>query len=306
MSLLTLYGTAQSISRNDVGGVVIADSGPSGANVFRRGPITNEALELNEDWVDVELSPSGARLMINGYADVAAIDSGASTFRFERSPASSPDFVGVIAGQSYALMFGGGGKLYRWSPSGGFTTVAGSGSSDWHAGCRNSDAEVFVVGAGGKLAKYNGSALTVMTSPTRADLNAVNCAGAGKAFAVGANGTVLKLSGSTWSTVSGAPSSATLTGAYAAASGEVFVVGDNVLLRYANGAWSTLPGKSGMSQLYGFSASELYGVAGGTVYRFDGGAWKSAFNAPGAISGGGATSNELVLAGAGGLVLDAK
>lgn len=303
--LLTLYGSSQAVSRNDAGGVVVADSGAQGANVFRRGPVTDEALELNEDWADADLAPDGARVLINGYGDLAVLPAAGGAYRFDRSPATSPDYVGVVAGQGYALEYGKSGKLYRWTPAGGHLAVLGAGSTDWKAGCRNSDSEMFLVGAGGKIARYDGSALTLMSTATSAALNAVTCAGAGKAFAVGANGTVLRLSNGSWTGIGGVPSGAELRGAYATSQGELFVAGD-VLWKYAGGAWSALNGKAGVSQLYGFGSAELYGVAGSGVFRFNGSAWTNAFGAPGTVAGGGASATALVLAGPGGLVVEAR
>lgn len=307
--LLRFYFAHQALSRNASGGAIAVDSRTTAANIYRRGAVTDEALDLAEDWVDVAVAPTtGRRVLVNAYGDVAlsAVGNG-GVWTFDRSPATQPDFVGVVAAAGYALLFGDGGEVFRWTPANGHAAVIGAGTTNLNDGCSNSDTEVYLVGDGGKIFHYNGTSLQSMSSGTTQALQAVVCTGGGEAFAVGAGGAVLKLSAGTWSAYgNAAPTQAALTAVWASAGGELFVAGDNVLLRYANGTWTTLAGRSGLTQLHGISGTELYGVGGDTVYRFDGASWQSVFKAPSALTGGVQSSSVIVLAGSSGLVVEAK
>ncbi|MBX5481276.1 MAG: hypothetical protein IRZ16_05420 [Myxococcaceae bacterium] len=304
--LLTLYLDHQAMSRNDSGGVLVADSGPTAANIFRRGAITYEALDLAEDWVDVDVNPAGRRVFVNAFGDLAVHDPGKDTFDFARSPFTSPDYEGVVGANAWVLLFGANGKVVKFTPSAGYVSQSGGGTQDLHAGCRNTDSEVFLVGEAGKILKYDGTTLTAMNSGTAADLFAVACAGAGEAFAAGADGVVLKLNAGVWSKAGPPlPTSGDLRAVYASPT-DLFVAGDNLFYAFHQSAWKALPGKSSLTELVGISETEFYAAAGGTVARFDGNAWTTAYIGSRALVGSAVGGGQITFVGAGGLIVESQ
>lgn len=304
--LLRMYFGAYAMSRNDSGGVLVADSGAALANIHRRGAVTNESLDLAESWVDVDVSASGRRVFINAYGDLASQDANSALFRFALSPYATMDHTGVVAADTYALVFGKGGKVSKFTPSGGYVVQSGSGSADLNAGCRSSDAEVYLVGASGKILSYNGATLTSMASPTTEALLAITCTGPGGAFAVGANGTVLKLSGGAWSKVSPLVGSSVTLSSVVATPNELYVAGNNALSVFSQGSWKTLPGKPALVHLLGANGNDLYGVVADEVFRFDGSSWTSVYTAPSDLIGAAMSGGKLLFVGQGGLVVEGK
>ncbi len=92
-----------------------------------------------------------------------------------------------------------GNAVYRRATAGGsFSAVpmasGGSGLAMW--GTSASDA--WLVGAGGSIQHWNGTAFSAVTSPTTHDLTAIAGAAAGDVYATGVNGAILHWGGSAW------------------------------------------------------------------------------------------------------------
>jgi hypothetical protein len=65
----------------------------------------------------------------------------------------------------------------------------------------SSGSDVFAVGFGGTIVRYNGSAWATMTSGTTEKLTGVWGSSGSNVFAVGAGGTILRYDGSAWATM---------------------------------------------------------------------------------------------------------
>lgn len=305
--LMRTYLGQPVMSRNDSGGVMVADSGPTGANIHRRGALTDELLDLGEDLVAVAATSNGGKVLMNAYGDLAVLDASKPAYDLRRSPVVSPDFRGLVARTGYLLLHGRNGQVLRWTPPNTYASVSGGASTDFLAACANLDTEVFLVGTGGKVYLFDGASLVAKASGTSHALTDVLCTGAGEAFAVGEAGTVLRYSNGVWTPMGPAvPGAPVLTAVWASPQGELFVAGDGVLFRYEGGAWKSLSGKSGVTQLFGSAATELYAVSGTDVARFDGSGWSTVFTAPGVLVGGVSAQGKLTLVGSGGLIVESN
>lgn len=307
VKLLPLYGTHQALSRNFSGGVVVVDGISTASNIFRRGAVTDEALELGGVSFVAADQVLTRRVFINAFADIAVHEPTRNTFRFDRSPSVNADFQDVVAASTYALVVGKGGSYFKWSPTTWFVGGTVSGAGDLNAGCRNSDTEVYVVGSAGKIYRYDGATFTPMNSGTTQALNDVVCTGSGEAFAVGTGGTVLSLSGGTWSPVAPAlGGSADLRSVWASADGALFVAGPNTFARHANNAWASLSAKSALDDLLGVSTTEIYATNGKDVVRFDGSNWTTVFSAQQNLVAGTTVGQTLTYVGPAGTIVEGR
>ena len=112
----------------------------------------------------------------------------------------------VAAGDGYNAVWGSGSTVWvvgdntilRCSPSCANETAPGSGAllSVWGSSASN----IFAVGDGGRIVRYNGSAWSAMSSPTSRTLARVSGSGANDVWAVG-DSVVLHFDGSQWSSV---------------------------------------------------------------------------------------------------------
>ncbi len=304
--LMRVHGAKQALSRSHSGGVIVSDSGTVGANVFRRGANTDEALDLAGNWVDADAVPNGRRVLANGYADFAVKEPGSATWRWIESPVATAWFRGVVAGTQWVLGFGDGGRVYRWAPGGDHTLLNGGGTQNLTAGCRNGDNEAFIVGAAGTILRFDGTALAQMQSPTAETLTSVHCTGAGEAFAAGRNGTVLRLSGGVWSALSPALGGAPQLSSVWAGDGVVAVAGDGFFAVHGGTGWSVLPSRGGLSNLVGRSRNELYATAVRDVVRWDGASWTVAYSADETFTGGTAAGTGALFVGPAGMVVEGR
>lgn len=280
---LTTYFGEEALSANDANGVLVAEVRRADGvnNVFRRGPITNEALDVGEDLVGASLDPAGALVLASVYGDVMRRAVGSSTWDFRRPPAEWA-IRGLEARNGAGVLLVGrradvaDGLVIR-NTGGTFVTVATAPGTPLNAVCRVSDMEGWAVGAGGVIFRVTAAGATSVPSPTTKELLAVDCS-AGNAMAVGVDGTVLRLTNGAWAEVTPAfPVTTERLTTVQLIPGGAYVGSDGVFARLGQGGWVTLPSQAGLARLVARSSQEVYGafVTNGStaIHRFDGAAW---------------------------------
>ncbi|MFO0599614.1 MAG: hypothetical protein U0228_30185 [Myxococcaceae bacterium] len=311
-ALQTFYGE-EHLSPNDSSGVLVAEVRRSFNvnNVFRRGPIVNEALDVGEDFVGASADSTGALVFIGGFGDIAIKRQNSTTFDFRRVPGSW-SINGFDARNGTGVLMAGedvDGTVWRMSGT-TFTTVSTEPGEKFNAVCRVSDTEAWAVGTTGTIHKINGTTGGAVTSPTTEDLVAVDCA-ANVAIACGTNGTVLRLSGGTWSVVPGLGATGTVKTCKLTATGAV-VGGDGFFASLGSGGWTMLAGKAGLRSLVVRGPNEIYGAFVTTnnqsdVSRFDGATWgPSLASVTGEIGGGVQVGGRVVWGGTLGAIVEGR
>lgn len=315
---LETYFGEEVLSPNDANGVLVAEVRRSAGinNIFRRGVVANEALDLAEDFVGASVDDAGALVLASAYGDVAVRAPGSATFDFRR-PSGTWTITALEARRGTGTLLVGRsgtgtaqGVVVR-ATSAGFATAGTRAAATFNDVCRASDNEGWVVGTGGAISRVTTSGLTTVSSPTTRELKAVDCA-PGKAVACGVDGTVLRLAGGTWAAVSPAlpTTSRTLTTCRLVGD-ELLVGGDGVFYRFAQGGWTALPTKTGLTRLLALSPTEVYGVVTASgrsdLLRFDGTAWSpSLLQVPGPLGGGVQTGARVVWAGGLGVIVEGR
>jgi hypothetical protein len=155
-----------------------------------------------------------------------------------------------------------------WSPmyipAGQLYGVWGSSSSD-----------VFVVGAGGAVWRYNGSTWNSMDSGTNAELRGLWGTSSSDIFAVGEGGTIIHYDGSQWSSMdSGTVEN--LYGVWGSSGDDVIAVGhDYTVLHYDGVSWGPLSPNPSINYFWGIwgsSSNEVFAIGGG-VGHYNGVSW---------------------------------
>jgi hypothetical protein len=136
--------------------------------------------------------------------------------------------------------------------------------------------DVYAVGQGGSMFRFDGAVWSQESVPTINQLSGVATTGTGTAIAVGSWGTALARSGGAWSTMKGGVAN-NLSRIWCLGDGSAIAVGSNgTILSNRTGEW--LPDDSGTSSdlrgIHGIDANTIYAVGrGGTALYFDGAAW---------------------------------
>ncbi len=315
-ALQTYYGE-EHLSPNDANGVLVAEvRRTSGVNnVFRRSVITNEALDVGEDFVGASADALGNLVFVSKYGDVVIRRTGSATFEFRRPPNYDWAITGADARNGTGVLIVGEdvttneGLITRFGAT-GFTDLTNAAGESFNAVCRVSDTEAWAVGDRGSIFRINGTTATKQTSPTTNDLLAVDCS-AGVAVACGKGGTVLRFANSTWSSI----------GAGLGATGDVrtcklsaqggLAGGDGFFASFQNGTWTPLAGQMGLRSLVVRGPLEVYGtfVSGSTttVSRFDGSAWgPSLLSVTGVLGGGVQVGSRVVWGGSLGAIVEGR
>lgn len=315
-ALQTYYGE-EHLSPNDANGVLVAEVRRSSSvnNIFRRGVLTNEALDVGEDFVGASADSSNNLFFTSEYGDVVIRRQGSATFEFHRPPAYDWAIGDAEARNGTGVLLVGedvtnsNGLIARYTLT-GFATLASPSGAAFTAVCRVSDSEAWAVGKRGVIYKINGTSATAVTSPTTNDLLAVDCA-AGVAVACGANGTVLRLSNGTWASVStGLGATGDVTACRL--SGQSTLVGGDGFLSVLQGtSWTALAGQAGLDTLIIKGPNEVYGTwstAAGTsnVSRFDGSRWTSLSSVTGVLGGGVQVGGRVVWGGTLGAIVEGR
>lgn len=141
-----------------------------------------------------------------------------------------------------------------------------------------SPTDVWAVGTGGILLRYDGSSWASYASPATDDLYSVSMASSTFGAAVGDSGRILRWDGTSWTQDSSGVTD-NLHGASMISSTDGFAVGvGGRILRWGGGSWSVqssgtkraLYGVSMLSSSFGFAVGDH-----GTIRRWDGSSWSS-------------------------------
>jgi len=193
-----------------------------------------------------------------------------------------------------------------------FAMTSGTGNTlngVWGTGTSN----IYAVGNGGTILRYNGTAWTAIASPTTNNLHDVWGSSASDIYMVGANGTVLRYNGAAFTTISLGTSSTLFTDVYGTGATNVFVTAGATAYRFNGTSWvatsinSSTHAATGVIQMWGSGATNVYaalfmhGGSGGScanaLYRFNGTAWSQV--SPGVCPHGlwGSAANDIHVVG---------
>ncbi len=137
---------------------------------------------------------------------------------------------------------------------------------------------VWAVGDGGTILKWNGTAWSAQTSGTTNALRGVWGTSATSVWAVGDGGTILKWNGTAWSAQTSGTTNA-LRGIWGADASNVWAVGDGgTILKWNGTAWSaqTSGVATALHSAWGNSATSVWAVgAGGAILKWNGTVWSA-------------------------------
>lgn len=318
VKLQDIFNTG-AMSRNDSGGVIVADSISESASIGRRGPatgLTGEFYDVGEHWVSAaQAAATGytGLILVSAFGDVASrLNTAPNIWRIARNmPGPTAPVVRDAAGGGPVAMVGEGGAVLRWSSvTNSVTALTSPTTQRLNAICQATATQFYAVGNAGTVLSIvsNGASFTTtsMTSPTPQNLNEVICSGT-NGIAVGDNGTVLRLSGSSWVANTPAfPSSANLN-AVTVASGTLFVASASTFAKLEGTTWTTtLAARAGVAELQARNAFEIYGIAADTVVRFNGTAWSNVITATSGLVGSVSGTGRIVYVGSDGAVVEGQ
>ncbi len=177
----------------------------------------------------------------------------------------------------------GGKCTYGWTQMPGVPATA-----DLNAIWGTSATDLFAVGAGGVILRYNGSTWQTMTSNTSNALNGVWGSSGTNILAVGGNRTVMRYNGTSWASAnSGVPTGAVLNDVWVSSDTLAYAVGNGgVILRWNGTSWSSMTSGTTVN-LYDIDGSSgtifagggmaisdgIGGSCDGRVLRLDGSTW---------------------------------
>lgn len=178
-----------------------------------------------------------------------------------------------------------GGDIYRWN--GAVWTLSTTGAAfgtKFKFVHGTSGSNIIAVGTNGKIAKFDGTSWSAMTSGTTQELRGIWVESATVGFAIGTNGTALKLTGSTWAATTSGTTNA-LNGVWSDA-GIAYAVGaGGVGLRYNGTAWvaQSMGTSDDLNSVSGVPGGSVTAVGNfGGVFRYNGVSW-TIINANGVI-----------------------
>lgn len=174
----------------------------------------------------------------------------------------------VSAGTTGGVLPGNTGFFYKvqaWPITTTFLGIWGSGASD-----------IWVVGEGGFIMHWNGSAWSTVASGTTEHLLSVFGISSSDVWAVGSAGTIVHWNGATWSTVASSTTQS-LHGVWGSGTSDVWAVGDSGTIVHWNGAtWAaaTSPTTQHLTGIYGNGASDIVACGqNGVILNYLGASW---------------------------------
>lgn len=142
--------------------------------------------------------------------------------------------------------------------------------------------DVWLVGAGGGIMKWDGSNWSSQSSGTTQTLHAVWGLSANSVWAVGNGGVIRFWNGSTWSTQT-SPTTMALYGVWGADGNNVWAVGqDGIIIKWNGTSWSAVS-QGGyvlytLTDVYGTSATNVWAVGHfGRILKWNGTSWTQRF-----------------------------
>jgi Tol biopolymer transport system component len=141
---------------------------------------------------------------------------------------------------------------------------------------------VFAVGAGGTILRFDGSSWSPMSSGTSVQLNSVWGTSASNVFAVGVGGTILRYDGSTWAPMSSGTNE-NIEGVWGTSPTDVFVVAGGGAIRHFDGSsWTGMISGTveTLNAIWGSGSAPSTGGIwvvgnGGKILHYDGTLWGS-------------------------------
>jgi hypothetical protein len=136
--------------------------------------------------------------------------------------------------------------------------------------------DVYTVGATGSILHWNGTAWSLMTSPTTQELFGIWGSGASDIYAVGAAGTIIHYDGAAWT---GMTSNTTqnLKRIWGSGPADIWAVGEGSTILHWNGSnWTNLNTAiaGNLSGIWGSAADNIYAVdESGRILRYNGFSW---------------------------------
>jgi hypothetical protein len=271
--------------------------GTGAANIYlvgAGGGIWRGTGPTSGDW-SPQTSPTSADLRAVGglgVGNIFAVGSGGTVLQTLNSGTTWTDLTpGAGAGESLFGVSGGGTNLFLVGAGGTMVASTNSGSN-WAVTSRGtaynlnavwgtSSTNVYAVGDGGTIMRWDGSKLTPLVSGTNENLNAIWGVSAGDIYAVGNNGTVLRsTNGTTWALTD--LGTFGLRAVWGSAANNIYVVGDTGAVRHWNGiTWTPVvvpavmgPGPRNLNTIWGSSATDIHiGGDTGVIIHFNGATW---------------------------------
>lgn len=149
-------------------------------------------------------------------------------------------------------------SLYRWDGS-SWSYAGKSPGGVWPSLDLDmlTETDGWAVGLDGAIARWDGSSLVQVASPTTAQLNAVSMVNSSSGWAVGNAGTILKWNGAAW-TIYASPTTADLKKVQMLSADEGWIIGANVVLHWDGTQWNpvTMPVTDSFHDIDMTSASE--------------------------------------------------
>jgi hypothetical protein len=197
-------------------------------------------------------------------------------FGFEQVASSGTNNVEALymASESRAYALDTDGKLLTWNAGTWSGPQALPGDTLYYGIGGSSPSNVFAVGLGGTIARFDGTSWTAMSNVDDRDLHAVTVTSATHAWAVGEEGAVLHWNGSDWTVVTIPAVTTGLFDVWAAAPDDVFVLGTNTVHHLKGTTWTTTPMQD-VTAIHGFSPTSVFVIGmNSTSARFDGSTWQ--------------------------------
>lgn len=164
----------------------------------------------------------------------------------------------------------------RCSPDGFCSYQAGSPADFLRSVWGSDESNVWAVGFGGSILRWNGSIWKVEESATTEDLFSVWGSDAENIWAVGRNGTIMKWDGRVWSRQE-STTTKTLRGVWGTALNSVWAVGYGpTILKWNGTLWTADPNPAtkDLNAIWGTTNNNIWAVGdSGTFLRWNGTAW---------------------------------
>lgn len=131
--------------------------------------------------------------------------------------------------------------------------------------------DVWAVGRGGLIIRWNGTTWSTVPSGVTADLKDVSGSSTNNVWAVGAAGTIVRWDGTKWANGGNLVDDLVSLFVYG---NEVWVVGINRIHHWNGTAWSSSPATSAM-RIHGLDNNTIFAVGDVVSYRWDGLQWNA-------------------------------
>lgn len=203
---------------------------------------------------------------------------------------TSNDLCDVFSdGNTRGFAVGVGGTIVRYSVEDVPPVAVFAADGTWSLMNSNTSvnvADVFafedgtgvVVGEGGTILFYDGSAWSYMTSVTSVNLFGVWGSASDNIYAVGVGGTIVHYDGTAWSFMTTATPE-NLSAVWGSSASDVWAVGDNgAIMRFDGTTWALSPSgtTATLGDVWGSSANDIWAVgSAGTIRHYDGSVWSS-------------------------------